>query len=46
VQLGAQGIAKQIFLGVRETDDAIDYLTAFVELARESDWNANVNVQA
>nr|WP_086383476.1 LysR family transcriptional regulator [Caballeronia sordidicola] len=42
VRLGAQGIAKQIFLGVRETDQAIDYLTAFVELARESDWNAAV----
>jgi len=42
VRLGAQGIAKQIFLGVRETDEAIDYLTAFVELARESDWNAAV----
>ncbi|SAL53042.1 LysR family transcriptional regulator [Caballeronia sordidicola] len=40
VRLGAKGIAKQIFLGVRETDTAIDYLTAFVELARESDWNA------
>jgi LysR family transcriptional regulator for metE and metH len=46
VRLGARGIAKQIFLGVRETDEAIDYLTAFVELARESDWNANVNVRA
>lgn len=46
VRLGAQGIAKQIFLGVRETDDGIDYMTAFVELARESDWNANVNAHA
>jgi LysR family transcriptional regulator for metE and metH len=44
VRLGAQGIAKQIFLGVRETDETIDYLTAFVELARESDWNATVAV--
>jgi LysR family transcriptional regulator for metE and metH len=44
VRLGVQGIAKQIFLGVRETDEAIDYLTAFVELARESDWNATVAV--
>jgi LysR family transcriptional regulator for metE and metH len=45
VRLGAQGIAKQIFLGVRETDTAIDYLSAFVELARESDWNAAASTQ-
>jgi LysR family transcriptional regulator, regulator for metE and metH len=37
VRLGKQGIAKQIFLGVRETDTTIDYLSAFVELARRSD---------
>ena len=42
VRLGKQGIAKQIFLGVRETDTTIDYLSAFVELARGSDWNAAV----
>ncbi|MGU7785132.1 LysR family transcriptional regulator [Burkholderia sp. PU8-34] len=36
VKLGKQGIAKQIFLGMREADDSIDYLTAFVELARQS----------
>lgn len=40
VRLGKHGIAKQIFLGVRETDMAIDYLAAFIGLARESDWNA------
>ena len=40
VRLGKKGIAKQIFLGVRETDTSIDYLQAFVALARESDWNA------
>jgi LysR family transcriptional regulator for metE and metH len=34
VRLGRAGIAKQIFLGVRETDAQIDYLKAFVELAR------------
>ena len=34
VRLGRHGIAKQIFLGVRETDAQIDYLKAFVELAR------------
>ncbi|SOE99756.1 transcriptional regulator, LysR family [Burkholderia sp. OK233] len=39
VRLGKRGIAKQIFLGVRETDAAIDYLKAFVELARQSEWN-------
>ena len=34
VRLGKQGIAKQIFLGARETDVSIDYLRAFIELAR------------
>lgn len=34
VRLGRHGIAKQIFLGVREADADIDYLKAFVELAR------------
>ena len=34
LRLGPQGIAKQIFLGVRENDQALDYLTAFVDLAR------------
>ena len=34
VRLGARGIAKQIFLGAREADTDIDYLRAFVELAR------------
>jgi LysR family transcriptional regulator for metE and metH len=35
VRLGPRGIAKQIFLGARETDLDIDYLRAFVELARQ-----------
>lgn len=35
VRLGRQGIAKQIFLGARESDTDIDYLKAFVELARQ-----------
>ncbi|MDE1180806.1 LysR family transcriptional regulator [Paraburkholderia sp.] len=39
LKLGRKGVAKQIFLGTRETDATIDYLTAFVELARESDWS-------
>ena len=40
VRLGKRGIAKQIFLGMRETDAEIDFLKAFVQLARESDWKA------
>ncbi len=38
LRLGKKGISKQIFLGTRDADDAIDYLAAFVALARESDW--------
>ena len=34
VRLGARGIQKQIFLGAREADTGIDYLRAFIELAR------------
>ncbi|CAN7767441.1 LysR family transcriptional regulator [Caballeronia sp. dw_19] len=45
VRLGKKGIAKQIFLGVRETDTTIDYLSAFVELARGSDWNVTVETE-
>lgn len=37
VRLGKQGIAKKIFLGVRDADIDIDYLQAFVALARQSD---------
>jgi len=35
VRLGRQGIAKQIHLGAREADLDIDYLRAFIDLARE-----------
>jgi LysR family transcriptional regulator for metE and metH len=35
VRLGAHGIAKQIFLGAREADADIDYVRAFIELARK-----------
>jgi LysR family transcriptional regulator, regulator for metE and metH len=35
LRLGRSGIAKQIFLGCREADVDIDYLKAFVEIARE-----------
>jgi len=34
VRLGPNGIAKQIFLGAREADGEIDYLKAFIDLAR------------
>ncbi|HVW30601.1 MAG TPA: LysR family transcriptional regulator [Polyangiaceae bacterium] len=34
VRLGRRGIAKQIFLGARETDFDIDYVRSFVEQAR------------
>lgn len=33
LRLGRKGIAKQIFLGIREADVDIDYLRAFVNLA-------------
>ncbi len=36
LRLGRKGIAKQIHLGVREADGDIDYLRAFLELARAS----------
>lgn len=36
LRLGLRGIAKQIFLGAREADIGIDYLKAFIELARQS----------
>lgn len=35
LRLGKQGIHKNIFLGIRETDMNIDYLRAFVDLARQ-----------
>jgi len=34
VRLGRRGIAKQIFLGMREADVRVDYVQAFVEHAR------------
>ncbi len=36
VRLGRHGIAKQIFLGARESDLEVDYLKAFIELARRA----------
>jgi LysR family transcriptional regulator for metE and metH len=35
VRLGRKGIAKQIFLGARESDGGVDYVKAFIDLARE-----------
>jgi LysR family transcriptional regulator for metE and metH len=37
VRLGKHGIAKQIFLGVREAEGDIDYLQAFIEQARNTE---------
>jgi len=34
VRLGADGIFKQIFVGVRDADATVDYIAAFIELAR------------
>ena len=34
VRLGESGVAKQIFLGIREADGDVDYLRAFLTLAR------------
>jgi LysR family transcriptional regulator for metE and metH len=34
LRLGRKGIAKQIFLGAREAEVEIDYLKAFIELAK------------
>jgi LysR family transcriptional regulator for metE and metH len=36
VRLGRRGIAKQIFLGVREADEDAEYLLDFVETARHT----------
>ena len=34
VRLGKKGIAKQIYLGTRESDGNVEYLNAFIDLAR------------
>jgi LysR family transcriptional regulator for metE and metH len=41
VRLGRQGVAKQIFLGIRKADEAVDYLAAFIEAARGLDDTAS-----
>lgn len=38
VRLGKKGIAKQIFLGVREQDVDTDYLAAFLTMAGSTHW--------
>ncbi|MGK7896985.1 MAG: LysR substrate-binding domain-containing protein, partial [Xenococcus sp. (in: cyanobacteria)] len=35
VALGAKGVQKQIYLGIRENEADIDYISAFLQLARE-----------
>jgi LysR family transcriptional regulator, regulator for metE and metH len=35
VKLGKHGIAKQIYLGIREADVQIDYMQAFIAMAQE-----------
>ncbi|QBM18118.1 HTH-type transcriptional regulator MetR [Marinobacter sp. JH2] len=39
LQLGKEGMPKQIFLGFRERDQEVDYLVAFMKLARSIRWN-------
>lgn len=34
IKLGKHGIAKQIYLGIRETDAQVDYVQAFIALAK------------
>jgi len=41
VRLGPRGIGKQIHLGAREADLDIDYLQAFIDLARRSAQRVN-----
>jgi len=36
VRLGEQGVAKQIFVGYREPDGAIEYVEGFLEVARRT----------
>ena len=43
VRLGPRGIAKQIFLGVREADLATDYVQAFIAQARQSPVASTAN---
>ena len=38
VRLGETGLAKQIFLGLRECDQQVDYLKSFMAMARDVRW--------
>jgi len=38
IRLGRSGMAKQIFLGFRQTDAELDYLNGFVELAHSKNF--------
>ncbi len=40
LRLGKKGVAKQIFLGFRKKDIEIDYMKAFVEVARSSKFSS------
>jgi len=46
VRLGRDGIAKQIFLGMREADLETRYLRAFVELARQPKQSTPINADS
>ncbi len=35
LRLGQEGVAKQIFLGIREADATIEYMRAFIEMAAD-----------
>lgn len=37
IRLGSKGLAKQLFLGLRQTDLDTDYVQAFIDLARQFD---------
>ncbi len=39
IKLGKKGIEKQIYLGIRESDNDIDYLKAFIKLAHQYNHN-------
>ena len=43
VRLGKKGVDKQIFLGLRKKETEIDYMNAFVELARSSESLEKMN---
>lgn len=41
IRLGKAGITKQIFIGMRERDIEIDYLSSFIEMASKTDHQIN-----